>query len=246
MSEPETHPPPAGSATSLRVQTGLRMERPLLKVLKALAEYLDLTLADLVDGIVRHAFEGRVPFGVGTRRRIEELRQVYGMEAEGAAFPALDGASVASPHPPGEEASAVGWDDLDDGEFMAAFHSGSMARQPFRHEHHMRTAWLLLRREPLGKVAAEVRQGIGAIAAAHRAHDLYHETITQAFLHLVAAAIHGAPPGEDWRGFRGRNPELMAWPSPLLARHYSQRLLVSDQARHTFAAPDLSPLPEVE
>jgi hypothetical protein len=62
-----------------RVQTGVRLERHVLKVLKALAEYLDLSLGDLLEGIALHAFEGRVPFSAGTRAQIDRLREVYGL-----------------------------------------------------------------------------------------------------------------------------------------------------------------------
>jgi hypothetical protein len=67
-----------------RVQTGLRIERNTLKVLKGLAEYLDLSLGDLVEGIVLHAFEGKVPFGPPTLAKIEQLREVYGLELTAA------------------------------------------------------------------------------------------------------------------------------------------------------------------
>lgn len=60
-----------------RVQTGLRIERGTLKVLKGLAEYLDLPLGELVEGIVLHAFEGTAPFGPETRAKIEQLKAVY-------------------------------------------------------------------------------------------------------------------------------------------------------------------------
>jgi len=60
-----------------RVQTGLRIERSTLKVLKGLAEYLDLSLGDLVEGIVLHAFEGKAPFGPPVRTKIDQLRAVY-------------------------------------------------------------------------------------------------------------------------------------------------------------------------
>lgn len=63
----------------VRVQTGLRLEKRLLKVLKALAEYKDMTLGDLVEGIVLHAFEGRAPFEPETLRRIAGLREIYGL-----------------------------------------------------------------------------------------------------------------------------------------------------------------------
>lgn len=64
-----------------RVQTGLRVEKRMLKVLKALAEYHDLTLADLVEGIVLHALEGSSPFqSKRARKVINELKGVYGMD----------------------------------------------------------------------------------------------------------------------------------------------------------------------
>jgi len=62
-----------------RVQTGVRMEKRLLKVLKAIAELKDMTLGDLLEGIVLHAFEGKVPFSAQTLKEIEQLKALYGM-----------------------------------------------------------------------------------------------------------------------------------------------------------------------
>jgi hypothetical protein len=62
-----------------RTQTGFRVERNTLKVLKGLAEYLDLSLGDLVEGIVLHAFEGKAPFSPPTIAKIEQLKAVYGL-----------------------------------------------------------------------------------------------------------------------------------------------------------------------
>jgi hypothetical protein len=62
-----------------RVQTGLRIERTTLKVLKGLAEYLDLSLGDLVEGIVLHAFEGKAAFGPAVLTKIDQLKVVYGL-----------------------------------------------------------------------------------------------------------------------------------------------------------------------
>lgn len=67
-----------------RVQTGVRLERRLLKVLKAVAELKDLTLSDLLEGIVLHAFEGKAPFTRETLREIETLREVYGLTLRAA------------------------------------------------------------------------------------------------------------------------------------------------------------------
>lgn len=63
-----------------RTQTGVRIESSLLKVLKALAEYTDLSLGDLLEGIVLHAFEGKAPFSDATREVIEQLKSVYGCD----------------------------------------------------------------------------------------------------------------------------------------------------------------------
>lgn len=63
-----------------RVQTGVRVEKRMLKVLKGLAESLDITLGDLLEGMTLHAFEGKAPFSAETRRKIDQLKVVYGMD----------------------------------------------------------------------------------------------------------------------------------------------------------------------
>ena len=63
-----------------RSQTGVRIETRLLKVMKALAEYLDMSLGDLIEGIVLHSFEGRPPFSAETAAKIQQLKAVYGLE----------------------------------------------------------------------------------------------------------------------------------------------------------------------
>jgi hypothetical protein len=63
-----------------RVQTGVRLEKRLLKVLKAMAQFHEISLGDLLEGIVLHAFEGKAPFGAESMRRIAELKKVYGLD----------------------------------------------------------------------------------------------------------------------------------------------------------------------
>jgi hypothetical protein len=63
-----------------RVQTGVRLEKRLVKVLKGTAEYLDLTLGDLIEGIVLHAFEGKAPFESHTLDKIAQLKAIYGLD----------------------------------------------------------------------------------------------------------------------------------------------------------------------
>ena len=68
-----------------RVQLGVRMEKRMVKVLKALAEYHDTSLGDLLEGIVLHAFENKPPFGEETLRQIARLKEVYGMDYDARA-----------------------------------------------------------------------------------------------------------------------------------------------------------------
>jgi hypothetical protein len=68
-----------------RVQTGVRMEKRLLKVLRAFADYHDLTLGDLLEGIVLHAFDGKCPFSEDSLRRIKELKKIYGLDLDASA-----------------------------------------------------------------------------------------------------------------------------------------------------------------
>ena len=65
-----------------RVQTGVKIEKRLLKVLKGLAEYHDMTLGDLLEGIVLHAFEGKAPFERATLDRIAQLKKIYGLDLD--------------------------------------------------------------------------------------------------------------------------------------------------------------------
>ena len=68
-----------------RVQTGVRMEKRILKVLKGFAEFHDMTLGDLLEGIVLHAFDGQCPFGAESLRRIRDLKKFYGLDLDSRA-----------------------------------------------------------------------------------------------------------------------------------------------------------------
>ena len=80
----KTPAPPAERVVE-RVQTGVRLEKRLLKVLKGLAEYHDLSLGDLLEGIVLHAFEGRSPFDSEGQARIRELKRIYRLDLDARA-----------------------------------------------------------------------------------------------------------------------------------------------------------------
>jgi hypothetical protein len=75
----------ASKITVERVQTGVRIEKRMLKVLKALAAYWDISLGDLLEGIVLHAFEGKCAFNEDALQRIETLKQIYDMDYDASA-----------------------------------------------------------------------------------------------------------------------------------------------------------------
>jgi hypothetical protein len=81
-----------------RVQTGVRMEKRLLKVLKAFAEFHDMTLGDLLEGIVLHAFDGKCPFEKDSLRRIKELKNFYGLKLNSKASHRMKEKNSASDH----------------------------------------------------------------------------------------------------------------------------------------------------
>ena len=78
MTKPEI-PPRREAVLVERVQTGVRLEKRMLKVLKAIAEQKDMSLGDLLEGIVLHAFEGKAPFSTQTLKEIEQFKSLYGM-----------------------------------------------------------------------------------------------------------------------------------------------------------------------
>lgn len=87
MDKPEAVSHSEGQSISVeRVQIGARMEKRMVKVLKALAEYLDISLGDLLEGIVLHAFEGKKhPFSDQTLQKIAQLKEVYGIDYDASA-----------------------------------------------------------------------------------------------------------------------------------------------------------------
>lgn len=67
-----------------RVQTGVRIEKRVLKVLKAIAARNEMGLGDLIEGIVLHSFEGKPPFGAETLEFIGQMRSAYGLDLTAA------------------------------------------------------------------------------------------------------------------------------------------------------------------
>jgi hypothetical protein len=86
-----------------RVQTGVRMEKRLLKVLKAFAEFHDMTLGDLLEGIVLHAFDGKTPFNPASLERIQELKKFYELDLDSGASHGLKEIKARAPRKRGPQ-----------------------------------------------------------------------------------------------------------------------------------------------
>jgi hypothetical protein len=130
--------------------------------------------------------------------------------------------------------------ELDDAAFQAAFESAAIPADAFPHRAHLRTTWLYVAQLGAEAAAARVAAGIRRLAGSHGHPALYHDTLTRAWVRLVAAAMtrSSAP---DFDSFLLEHPRLLDKALPL--RHYSPGLLWSDDARSQWREPDLQPLP---
>src|SRR5512141_1061372 len=81
-----------------RDQTGVRLEKRLLKVLKALADLKEITLGDLIEGIVLHAFEGKAPFSQETLGQVQTLKKVFNLDLDASSSHRLKDPEDAQPH----------------------------------------------------------------------------------------------------------------------------------------------------
>lgn len=147
---------------------------------------------------------------------------------------------------------------MTDDKFLAAFESCRLARKDWTHDAHVRMAWLYLTRCASYRAARDaVRGGLQKLNTAFKARAAllcaaptpgatrskltgYHETITMAFVRLIADRQSD---GEDFAGFRERNPDLFDRKLSALLCHYSPERLFSEEAQKGFVEPDLAPLP---
>ena len=128
---------------------------------------------------------------------------------------------------------------MTDDELIQGFESTTLPAEQFTHEAHVRVAWWYLTHLPMLAAVAAFAEGLQRFAAAKGAAGKYHETMTVAWMLLVADRIV-APADSVWTEFAEHNPDLFVKsPSPL-ARYYSEACLASDRARQTFVLPGAS------
>ncbi len=122
-------------------------------------------------------------------------------------------------------------------DLLEQFVDTTLPAEQFHHQQHVQVAWLFVRQHGMPAALAEFSAAIKRFAAAKGATGLYHETITWAFLLLIAdrQARH---PVETWPEFEAANPDLLTWKPSILDRYYSRELLASELARRAFLMPD--------
>ena len=129
---------------------------------------------------------------------------------------------------------------MSDDDFLTAFEAVAFTRPEWTHEAHVRMAWLYLMRLPYAEALDRVRRGIQKLNGKIGSPDGYHETITVAFVRVIASRLL---PEEAYSAFRERNPELFDRTLVALLHHYTKDRLHSPEARKAFIEPDVRPLP---
>lgn len=123
-------------------------------------------------------------------------------------------------------------------DLLDRFVDTTLPADQFHHQQHVNVAWLFVRTYGMPAALQEFTTAIKRFADAKGATGLYHETITWAFLLLIAER-QARRPAATWEEFAAANGDLLVWKPSILERYYSKELLTSDLARRTFLMPDL-------
>ena len=126
---------------------------------------------------------------------------------------------------------------MDDRALVEAFEAATLSADDFPHAAHVRVGWYYLQHHPMLDALVRFSEALRRFATAKGKPDRYHETITVAYLLLIAERLAGAR-GLSWPGFAERNADLLAWNPSILSRYYSDETLWSDRARAVFIMPD--------
>jgi hypothetical protein len=129
---------------------------------------------------------------------------------------------------------------MTDEELIAAFESTELPAEQFSHATHVRVAWWYLCHSPLPDALARFSQALRRFAESKGVPGKYHETITVAYMLLIAERLDGARE-LSWPQFAAANPDLLVRQPSVLARYYSDARLASDRARRVFVMPDRLP-----
>lgn len=126
---------------------------------------------------------------------------------------------------------------MTDDELVQAFESGELPTEAFTHAEHVRAAWCYVRRDPILVALARFRTTLQRFAAGKGRPERYHETITIAYMLLIAERL-ASTRELTWDEFAARNGDLLQWEPSVLAQFYSKEALASPRAREVFVLPE--------
>ena len=129
---------------------------------------------------------------------------------------------------------------MSDEDFIRNFEACTLPNSSFHHEQHVRIVWLYLRRYPLLETLARFSESLKRFAAANGKPNLYHETITWAYVFLINQRIKRNGSSPSWKAFAAANADLLDWKNSVLKSFYREETLSSDLARATFLFPDVA------
>lgn len=127
---------------------------------------------------------------------------------------------------------------MNDHELVAAFESCALPLESFRHADHVRMAFAYLKRYPLLEAIRRFAADLARFAAAHGKTNLYHETITWAYMLIIQERLARGGRAMSWAEFAAGNEDLLRWNNGVLRKYYREETLQSDIARVTFVFPD--------
>jgi len=127
---------------------------------------------------------------------------------------------------------------MTDQELMDQFERGTLPNECFHHREHVRVAFLYLSLYPALEAIQLFSRALQRFAAAHGKPQLYHETISWAFMFLIRERMARSETQPTWDEFSRSNADLLAWENRPLSRYYREETLASELARAVFIFPD--------
>jgi hypothetical protein len=127
---------------------------------------------------------------------------------------------------------------MNDSEWMEAFERCTLPNDSFHHADHVRMAFLYLQKYAPLEALRRFSSALARFATAHGKPNLYHETITWAFLLLIRERIARSNSLQTWAEFSAANPDLLRWDDNVLKKYYRPETLASELAKSVFLFPD--------
>jgi len=128
--------------------------------------------------------------------------------------------------------------ELTDEQRIAQFEAAAISADSFHHTDHVRMAFIYLRAYPLLDALEKFPAALRRFAQHHGKPNLYHQTITWAYLLLIHERIARAAHQQTWEDFAQANPDLLTWKDGILKKYYAEETLQSEIAKQVFVFPD--------